>query len=536
MLPSAEMNNAELGGDVLNHFVNRARRLYTLPTVALRVLELTGKPTVDVHELADCIEQDPALTIKILRTVNSSLFGLNQRVTNVKQSIALLGNQPLKMLVLGFSLPGNLASNTGAVVLQRYWQQTLLTALAAREIAESWLRLPGDDAFAAGLLQDLGLLLLVQDLGESYERFLVSVWQHGDEVLAEERKVLGFDHQFLTARLLEHWHLPAPFVASIERSSTAESIGDDKSAHVLNLASLVALFLIDHRPEILKKLLDAGERSCDLTMAKLNTLMTMLEQKTPQLAQVLSLELPGDAVYSDILLQAYKRLSEASDQAATHWLQLPTRPSHLLWERVAEASESESYGEESLPSTCNTWVTTESAHSGSNKPNAAKTVGPWSTRSGLIGRISAEVARCRQARSAVSLVLVEVDDLPSLKLLSGTVVARQIVQQLGSVILDIAKGESTATQISDTRFALVLRNCDRQPAVEVGWRITDSVRNWSHADRTAMQAALSVSVGVASLAMPPRNFPAEELLTAAERCLTGVQLSGGDSVKSIDIY
>src|SRR5688572_15563970 len=111
------MNSVDLSNDVLDHFVSRARRLYSLPAVALRVLELTATPSVDVPELAACVEQDPALTTKILRVVNSSMFGLNQRVNTVKQSIALLGIQPLKMLILGFSLPGNLASNSGSQVL-----------------------------------------------------------------------------------------------------------------------------------------------------------------------------------------------------------------------------------------------------------------------------------------------------------------------------------------------------------------------------------------------------------------------------------
>jgi diguanylate cyclase (GGDEF)-like protein len=159
---------------------------------------------------------------------------------------------------------------------------------------------------------------------------------------------------------------------------------------------------------------------------------------------------------------------------------------------------------------------------------------PWSTRTSLIEHISAEVVRCRQMRSAVSLVLIELDDLPNLSLIAGPEAGTRILQHLGSSISELSAGEGTPRQISNTRFAVLLRNCERQSAVEFGWRITDVVRSWSHAN--GMRATLSVSIGVASLAMPPRNFPSEELLTASERCLSGVQLSGGDSVKSIDIY
>jgi hypothetical protein len=65
---------------VVHHFVMRAKRLYSLPAVAMRVLELTGESSVDTQALTECIENDPALAAKILRVVNSSVYGLSQRV------------------------------------------------------------------------------------------------------------------------------------------------------------------------------------------------------------------------------------------------------------------------------------------------------------------------------------------------------------------------------------------------------------------------------------------------------------------------
>src|SRR5690606_29692284 len=99
------MASATSSDKTAEHFVVRARRLYSLPAVAMRVLELTSAPHVDAAALAECIENDPALTSKVLRVVNSSVFGLGQRVGSLKQAIAMLGIRPLKMLVLGFSLP-----------------------------------------------------------------------------------------------------------------------------------------------------------------------------------------------------------------------------------------------------------------------------------------------------------------------------------------------------------------------------------------------------------------------------------------------
>src|SRR6218665_1327859 len=92
---------------------NRAQGLYTLPSVAARVLELTSRPQDDLTELRRCLENDPALVAKLLRVVNSSLFGLHRKVGDLQQTLNVLGMNPLKMLVLGFSLPDRLFRGIG---------------------------------------------------------------------------------------------------------------------------------------------------------------------------------------------------------------------------------------------------------------------------------------------------------------------------------------------------------------------------------------------------------------------------------------
>ena len=156
----------------LDQAVERAGALYSLPAVAVEVLQLTNHPTVDVRRLKQCISNDPALVSKVLRVVNSSLFALSREVSDLNQALALLGTKPLKLLVLGFSLPDGLFVGVAGEMLRRYWRRTLTKAVAAREISETLWNLPGDEAFLAGLLQDIGMLVLLQQMGEPYARFL----------------------------------------------------------------------------------------------------------------------------------------------------------------------------------------------------------------------------------------------------------------------------------------------------------------------------------------------------------------------------
>ena len=79
-------------------------QLPTLPAVAVRVLELTSRRDVELGEIAKAVEHDPAIATRVLKTVNSSFYGLTQRVGSIRQALAYLGLETVKGLVLGFSL------------------------------------------------------------------------------------------------------------------------------------------------------------------------------------------------------------------------------------------------------------------------------------------------------------------------------------------------------------------------------------------------------------------------------------------------
>ena len=117
----------------------RAAALYSRPTVALEIVRLTSEPQVDPRVLKELLEKDPALICKILRVVNSSFFGLRCEVADLNQALNVLGNKPLRLLVLGFSLPDELFAEMAAEQLEWYWRTTLTRAVAARQLAtELW--------------------------------------------------------------------------------------------------------------------------------------------------------------------------------------------------------------------------------------------------------------------------------------------------------------------------------------------------------------------------------------------------------------
>ncbi len=299
----------------LDRLVERAGRLYSLPAVALKVLELTDRPEVDLHALKECLENDPALAGRVLRVVNSSLLGLSRKVSDLNQALALLGVRPLKILVLGFSLPADLFADIEGPMLRRYWQRTLTKAVAARQLCEEIWNVPGEEAFLAGLLQDIGMLILIRELGEPYARLLNSALTVSHDVGAFTARSLGFDHAELSARLLAKWKLPDALVDGIRSGRPAERIDSlpaDRRAlpQILHLAELLSGLLGDQRTDLIPDLIVAAGRYKKITPAELQSLIGTLQQKVQELADALNLELSGGIDCAALQIEAHGRMSE----------------------------------------------------------------------------------------------------------------------------------------------------------------------------------------------------------------------------------
>lgn len=562
--PDAQMNNPAIA---LERLAARAGQMHSLPAVAIKVLELTNNPQVDTRALKQCIENDPALTSKILRVVNSSLFGLSRQVSDLNQALALLGTKPLKMLVLGFSLPAGLFAGVTAEVLGRFWRHSLTRAVAAREISETQWRTPGDDAFIAGLLQDLGLLLLVDQLGEPYVRLLEKVFASGKDLLEVERAAMGFDHTMLTARLLSQWAFPESLIEAVvwkpngapaeapdagNRQSLPGKRGEKALPEIVHLAELLAQVLADGRTNALQEVMRFGRQYHGLSAPSLEALVDGLQQKVSQLAAVLNLQLPDGADYRDILVQSQKQLAEVAASAVEDLLRAKAAGAAIeeyepIWSELHDLGQAVSKIVRGIPE-----QQKEDAQRTASQPSpTAVAVGAASVRASpvsrsgagehaqteesLLARLRSAVIACRQRRCALSLMLVELDRSEDISAAAQQQLAEHANRLEAAIRQHIDHPGLLVLPHGQCGCAVILPDCDRRQAVELANQLIDAFRcGQPHEHRGYRRASLSV--GVATVSLPPKNFPAEDLLHGASRCLFGSRASGGGMVKSIEIY
>ena len=530
----------------LAQLVDRSRQLYSLPGVALRVLELTDNPQVDAAELKKCIENDPALATKILRVVNSSLFGLAQRVSNLGQALALLGTKPLKLLVLGFSLPEPLFLGLAGDLLAAYWKHTLTRAVAARELSERLGRTGGDELFLAGLLKDLGRLVLMQGLGKPYIDLLRQTQANPRQMRDLERRLLGFDHLRLTGALLDQWRLPSSLVEAVELPDTAEEcecLSADRRAiaEILQMAERFAELLAGGQTSAVAEIVNGTLGGRQLDRDALVSLCTAIERTVGQLADVLSVDLSHGVDHSAVLARVYAQLAGAAEAAVEDWLAPPRLPAtanplvesaaaQALMFAVAENGRTDNRSDAPARSAGGHGPAPAEAHpTGVDRRRAAAAVKPGDVDAELMERIASAAALCRQARRELSLLLARTDGDDEAPPSIGPGEASEARQLVEAELAEADPAGLGPLTLPDGRWALVLPGYDRRAAGDVGHQLLRQTRAWAAAGMPA-----SLSVGISTADVPAKNFRPLDLIRSAERCLGTAQLSGGNCVKSIE--
>tara|TARA_R110000782_G_scaffold73091_3_gene146122 strand:+ start:9984 stop:11906 length:1923 start_codon:yes stop_codon:yes gene_type:complete len=210
--------------------------LPSLPAVAVEILELTGDPNVPMKKIAQAVQRDQALSGKVLKTVNSSFYGLSTPCGSIDRAMAFLGLNTVKSLVLGFSLV-DVTTMAGAerFNLMAHWRRAITGAVSARHVAVMTHAADPDEAFTAGLFQDVGALACVVFLKGEYAD-AVGELEHAKWETAE-RETFGFSHAEVGEGLCRKWKLPAPIVAAI---AGHHSPGRADPAHA-DLTRVVAL-------------------------------------------------------------------------------------------------------------------------------------------------------------------------------------------------------------------------------------------------------------------------------------------------------
>jgi HD-like signal output (HDOD) protein len=196
--------------DAVDKLVASIRDLPPMPNVMARILELLTNPDCELKSLVDALSCDPALVARLIKVGNSSLYGGYQDVGSVNQAILRLGMRTTRSVVMAASTHALFPmDDTRRGLLGRsLWEHAVRSGLAARRVAEFTRRADPDEAFAAGVLHDVGKVIILLNKPEEYAEVQRRLEQGAPDSVTTEREILGFDHCGVGDLLLSNWSMP----------------------------------------------------------------------------------------------------------------------------------------------------------------------------------------------------------------------------------------------------------------------------------------------------------------------------------------
>ncbi len=201
----------------VRQITERIMGLPTLPSVVAKMIELVDNPKTSAASLARLISTDQALTAKILKLANSPYYGFPREISTVNLAIVVLGFNTVKDMGLSISVLNAFRGREESehFDISKFWEHSIACAVAARFLARMFRYRIVGEAFVAGLLHDVGKVVLNQYLHPEFLRIMTEVHQNDVPLLEAENNVIGVTHAQVGGWLAEKWNLPAPITESI---------------------------------------------------------------------------------------------------------------------------------------------------------------------------------------------------------------------------------------------------------------------------------------------------------------------------------
>ena len=193
----------------LNSIIMTTRDLPAMPQVASKVLEMSADPNTSALQLQQIISDDQAMTARILKIANSAMYSCSRKVKTLTEAIVMLGFDSIRSLVVT-SAARNLYNtrNASTGLKERLlWEHSIGVAFACRLLVQDRVPALSEEAFLAGLMHDIGKLVLNLRVPEQFDEIVQLVYNDNLPFNSTEKEILGYDHAEVGAKLINKWNL-----------------------------------------------------------------------------------------------------------------------------------------------------------------------------------------------------------------------------------------------------------------------------------------------------------------------------------------
>ena len=189
----------------------------TLPTIVFELNKLLRDPDTSIQTVCETIEKDQAITLKILKLVNSAFYGFKSKISDLRNAVALLGYNAVRNAIVSLSVINSFPKRVTLMDfdISLFWKHSLAVAVTSKSIAQLSKKESPDNCLVGGLLHDTGKVIMAQYFPELFEVVWSTLQNEHISFYESEQKTLPIDHAKIGAHLADKWQLPQGLVDAI---------------------------------------------------------------------------------------------------------------------------------------------------------------------------------------------------------------------------------------------------------------------------------------------------------------------------------
>jgi len=484
-----------------------ADNLPSLPAVALRVLDLADQADASTADIANAIEKDPALAARVLKMVNSSLFGLPNPVGSVQHATVVLGLRTVRGLALSFSLVESLTDPKAAAFdFQLYWRRSLTTAVLAKLVAEAIDINRRDEALVSGLLCDIGLMAAARTVPDSYDTVWTARHTRRVPVQVIEQEKFGVTHAAVGCALLQKWNLPAEIcqaVAAHHGDGLEAMPAEDRmlAATTCTAGTLADVFCGDTASTELDAAIQRCAALTGIPESRLHGILERLDGQLKEIADLFSVSIGTSVTYQELRDRAVAKLAALSLSAERENAQARSRLEEVT-----------------------TWA---------EDLERRATMAPLTrvaNRAAFENHLKTTIESAERGRGSVGLMMLDLDRFKDLNDTFGHPAGDEALRRVGAVLNQVIQAPRMAARFGGEEFAVIVENVTPREMRDLAEQIRTCVMGLQ-IPCTHRQTSLTISVGVVHTHFQHELVDAGELVSRADECLYNAKRTGRNRVE-----
>ena len=501
MQASATLEHGSLQNELRKLF--RRAKLPTSPALATQILSLAANPDATIEQFAQAIAVDGALSARLLRMANAAQFAQREPVTSISRAVTVLGIGRVKTAGLGFQLVGHLNKLGGCPFdMKTYWQHSLLRGCVAQEVARVCVPALVEEAFLVGLLQDCGLLLLVQLYGREYAALAESGKLSPAAFYAEERSRFQYNHVQAIMVMAVEWGLPHVIAIPLAKHHRPVSLNPQSSDfdRLCAVAYLVGALCFTGNAATAPSdigLSEYARTQLGVNGDALQAALLAAGESYAAVAALLGDALPDGVDVADLLGEANRQLEMVAGEAVCRVDTVEAERAHLA---DALGAYRERAARDPLTGVLNRGALIDAARS------------------------------CQQAAvergSLITVIFIDIDNFKKFNDTFGHRVGDEVLRGVANVLRANLTNAGCAGRYGGEEFVMVVPDLDQEAAAAHAQQVVEAVRR---TDFSALGVNRPVTCSLGAVWGPASQLPAmEDLCAIADELMYMAKRSGKD--------